>query len=60
LKDFVLYLDLFKVPGITAGSTDGLRFLAASLYIVVGLAVLAMCFDLIKESIVDKFEWFVI
>ncbi|CAF0907222.1 unnamed protein product [Adineta ricciae] len=45
------------VPGITSGSTDGLRFLANCLYIVVGLAVLAMCFDLIKESIVDKFEW---
>jgi hypothetical protein len=59
LKDLFLCIDLLKVPGITSSSTDGLRFLGASLYIVTGLAVLAMCFDLIKESIVDKFEWFV-
>ncbi|CAF0848336.1 unnamed protein product [Rotaria sp. Silwood1] len=48
------------VPGITSGSTDGLRFLATSLYIIVGLAVLAMCFDLIKESIFEKFAWIAI
>jgi hypothetical protein len=30
----------------------------ASLYILFGLAILAMCFDLIKEGIVDKFRWF--
>ncbi|CAF1296485.1 unnamed protein product [Rotaria sordida] len=46
------------VPGITSGSTSGLRFLLASLYILFGLAILAMCFDLIKEGIVDKFRWF--
>ncbi len=49
---------LIKVPGITSSSTSGLRFLGACLYIIIGLAVLAMCIDLIKESIVDKFEWF--
>ncbi|CAF2371770.1 unnamed protein product [Rotaria sp. Silwood2] len=48
------------VPGITSGSTDSLRFLATSLYIIVGLAVLAMCFDLIKENIFEKFEWIAI
>ncbi|CAF1148851.1 unnamed protein product [Rotaria sp. Silwood1] len=46
------------VPGITSGSTSGLRFLLASIYILFGLAILAMCFDLIKEGIVDKFRWF--
>jgi hypothetical protein len=46
-----------KVPGITSGSTSGLRFVLASLYILFGLAILAMCFDLIKEGIVDKFNW---
>ncbi len=55
---FVIY-DLIKVPGITSNSTSGIRFLGACLYIVIGLAILAMCFDLIKESIVDKVEWFV-
>ncbi|CAF1454579.1 unnamed protein product [Adineta steineri] len=46
------------VPGITSSSTSGLRFLLACLYILFGLAILAMCFDLIKEGIVDKFRWF--
>ncbi len=46
-----------KVPGITSGQTSGLRFLLACLYILFGLAILAMCFDLIKEGIVDKFRW---
>ncbi|CAF1263140.1 unnamed protein product [Adineta ricciae] len=46
------------VPGITSSSTSGLRFLLACIYILFGLAILAMCFDLIKEGIVDKFRWF--
>ena len=50
--------DYLKVPGITSSSTSGLRFLLACLYILFGLAILAMCFDLIKEGIVDKFRWF--
>ena len=50
-------LSLFKVPGITSGSTSGLRFLLASFYILFGLAILAMCFDLIKEEILNKFRW---
>ncbi|CAF0933943.1 unnamed protein product [Adineta steineri] len=45
------------VPGITSSSTSGLRFVSACLYIIIGLAVLAMCIDLIKESIVEKLEW---
>lgn len=45
------------VPGITSGETSSLRFLLASLYILFGLAILAMCFDLIKEGIVDKVHW---
>ena len=49
-----------QVPGITSGSTAGLRFMCASFYIIIGLAILAMCFDLIKESIVDKFVWYVV
>ena len=35
-----------------------MRFLLASIYILFGLAILAMCFDLIKEGIVDKVRWF--
>jgi len=59
-RDFVfVFRDLIKVPGITTGSTSALRFFAACVYIIVGLAILAMCFDLIKESIVYKFGWFV-
>jgi len=59
-RDFVfVFRDLIKVPGITSGSTNGLQFLGACVYIIVGLAILAMCFDLIKESIVHKFAWFV-
>ncbi|CAF1340530.1 unnamed protein product [Rotaria magnacalcarata] len=46
------------VPGVTPGPTEGYRFMAASIYIVIGLAILAMSFDLIKDSIVDKFDWF--
>lgn len=57
----VFFLNLcFKVPGITSGSADGYRFMATSLYIVVGLAVLAMSFDLMAESIVEKLRWFVL
>ena len=42
------------------GSTSWFTiFSAACLYIIIGLAILAMCFDLMKESIVEKFEWFV-
>ena len=48
----------FQVPGITTKEASGLRFVLASLYILFGLAILAMCFDLIKEGIVDKFHWF--
>ena len=47
-----------KVPGITSSTADGLHFFATCLYIIIGLALLVMCFDLIKESIVDKFTWF--
>lgn len=34
--------------------------MVTSMYIVVGLAILAMSFDLMKDSMVDKFEWFVL
>lgn len=27
------------------------------MYIILGLAILAMCFDLLKESMVEKFLW---
>jgi hypothetical protein len=54
-----IFIYLFKVPGITSSSTSGLRFVAASLYIIFGLAILAMCFDLLKESMLDKFRWLV-
>ncbi|CAF3456626.1 unnamed protein product [Rotaria socialis] len=45
------------VPGVTSSSGAGVRFLLACIYILFGLAILAMCFDLIKEGIVDKFHW---
>ncbi|CAF0731179.1 unnamed protein product [Didymodactylos carnosus] len=46
------------VPGLQTGAMSGLRFILGSIYILFGLALLAMCFDLIKEGIVDKFKWF--
>lgn len=58
---FLVLIDFpssFQVPGITSKEASGLRFVLASLYILFGLAILAMCFDLIKEGIVDKFHWF--
>ncbi|CAF3165015.1 unnamed protein product [Rotaria socialis] len=45
------------VPGMTPGPTESYRFMAASVYIVIGLAILGMSFDLIKDSIVDQFAW---
>lgn len=47
------------MPGV-ANPTDGFHFMATSVYIVTGLAVLAMSFDLMQESIREKFNWFVL
>lgn len=57
---FTIVLIFFEVPGIASQSTSGLRFVLASIYILFGLSILAMCFDLIKEGIVDKVRWYVV
>ncbi len=47
------------IPGLNElGTTSGTIKLAVSaLYIVVGLAVLSMSFNLMMEEMIAKFEW---
>ena len=47
------------VPGSSslASSSDQLQMVAASIYMLFGLALVSMCFSLIQEEIAAKFKW---
>lgn len=63
LKNFIIQFNYFQglgdlVPGQDLkDSSRNIKMILGSIYILFGLAVLAMCFDLMQNEITDKFEW---
>jgi len=47
-----------QVPGQKKDDPHaGLKLIAGAIYVLFGMAILAMCFDLMQEEIVAKFRW---
>ncbi|CAF0987247.1 unnamed protein product [Brachionus calyciflorus] len=46
------------VPGQTENDPDAtVKLIAGCFYLLIGMAILAMCFDLMQEEIIAKFTW---
>jgi hypothetical protein len=45
------------VPGREDGNSNGRNLIICVIYIFIGMAILAMCFDLIQKSMRKKFSW---
>lgn len=49
---------LLQVPGQSKNDPNpGAKLVLGSVYVLFGMAILAMCFDLMQEEIVAKFRW---
>ena len=48
----------FQVPGQRKDDPNaGAKLILGAIYVLFGMAILAMCFDLMQEEIVAKFRW---
>ena len=45
------------VPGTYNSTTHGQNLIITTVYIIIGMAILAMCFDLIQKNLKKNFNW---